>query len=118
MNKKGFTLIESLVSLILASFLVLAIVQVSILVSDIYTATQEQESLDAAAISWIEQQRFNLNQAGVLNESREVLADSAGDVQYTLVGEITALDYNGAYELVVNIKSLNSSITHEVILYA
>ncbi len=118
MNKKGFTLIESLVSLILASFLVLTIVQISILVSDIYVTAQERESLDSVAISWIEQQRFNLNQSGVLNESRDVLVGSLGDLQYTLVGETVPLDYDGAYKLIITVKSLNSSITNEVILYA
>lgn len=118
MNNRGFTLIESLVSLILASFLVLTVVQLSVLVSDVYTTAQERESLDSVAISWIEQQRFSLDQSGVLDETRDTLTGSIGTLQYTLIGEVAPLDYEGAYRLNVTVKSLNTSTTNEVILYA
>ena len=118
LKKKGFTLVEALVSLALLGFLVVAVTNIAVYVSESAASNRVEESLHSIAISYIENKKYNLRTTGSLPTSREVLFGEIGDISYALIGNTTALSYEGAYSVSVIINAGDNNISNEVILYA
>lgn len=118
MKNKAFTLVEALVSLTLVGFLILTVTNLSVFVSEAYASSRIEESLHSVAISFIEDKRYLLQTSGTLPATREVIYDDIGDISYVLIGNTTALEYEGAFSINVVINTDTASISNEVILYA
>lgn len=119
LQNKGFTLIEMVISLGLTCLLMLAVLSVTSYTSTLADSKKVESSLQSVAVSSIERYSHALQTTGVLQEEHVTSMGILGSIEYTLVTNVTALDYKGAYELeVIARASTGEECIQEVILYA
>ena len=118
-QNKGFTIVEVLVCLVLACFLMLAVSAISAYTSELAVSQRTEESLTGLVVTSIEESNLALQTSKKLNCKKTVTIGELGSFEYSLIKNIEALDYTNAYRVSISVTAnTGESISQEVILYA